>query len=114
MPVLLEMPRYTSILYSRLKYECSGLNAHLYKCNIIDSPACACRTGDEDVFHFIYQCPFYVVPREHLMFDLDRLGLENLSIPVLFNLDAQLAPDMVLRVQNLIYTFIRCTRRFQT
>lgn len=39
--------------------------------------------------------------------DLDMLGLENLYIPVFFNLNAQLAPDMVLHVQNLLlYTFM--------
>ena len=50
-PPLKELPRYPSILYTRLKYACSGLNAHLNHSNIIPSPLCACATGVEDLWY---------------------------------------------------------------
>ena len=72
-PMLLELPRYSSILYSRLNYGCSSLNSDLFNSNLVPTPLCSCRTGIEDLFHFLYNCHFYDVIRENLVFELTEL-----------------------------------------
>ena len=111
-PSLQEMPRFLSILYTKLKCLCSGLNAHLFHSNLVPSPRCACGTGVEDVFHYLYNCPFYDLPREMLMFELDELGIINLSIPYLLHCDAHLSPELIPHVQQCVYRYISSTRRF--
>ena len=40
--------------------ECSALNAHLYRKNIVPSPSCIC-CGFESPYHFLFVCPKYTV-----------------------------------------------------
>ena len=54
--------RIGQILHARLRMECSSLNAHLYRKNIVPSPTCSCG-GFESTYHFFFQCPNYAVTR---------------------------------------------------
>ena len=47
------------------------------------------------LFHFMYNFPFYDAQLEILMFELDRHGLQNLSLPILVDCDAHLRPDLI-------------------
>ena len=77
------------------------------------SPQCDCGTGIEDLFHFLYNCPFYDVIRERLMFDLTALGLINISIPVLFDCDLHIDNSATIhRLQEALFRYIISTRRF--
>ncbi|MEW8542639.1 MAG: reverse transcriptase family protein, partial [Candidatus Thiodiazotropha sp.] len=50
--------RLGQVLHTRLRLECSSLNAHLYSRNLVDSPLCVC--GEiENTTHFIFNCPNY-------------------------------------------------------
>ena len=111
-PYLVELPRYPSILYNRLKYGCSVLNYDLYHANLVPDPRCECRLGDETLFHFLYDCPFYDTQRERLMFNLSNLGLINLSIPYLFHCDGNLESAVIPQVQSFIFHYIMSTNRF--
>ena len=42
--------------------ECSALNAHLYRNNIVPSPSCICG-GFENPYHFLFVCPKYTVAK---------------------------------------------------
>ena len=62
---LLKPPKYFNcgsrigqIMHARLRMECSSLNAHLYRKNIVPSPSCSCG-GFESVYHFFFECPNY-------------------------------------------------------
>ena len=113
LPVLLEIPRYPSILYSRLKYACSALNSHLHHANLVPSPLCSCNTGIEDLFHYLYNCPLYDHQRDLLMFELDEMGLLDLSIPVLFDMERHITDESTLfRAQASVFKYIVNTKRF--
>ena len=62
--------RIGQILHARLRMECSTLNAHLYRKNIVPSPSCIC-CGFESPYHFLFVCPKYTVARD--MFLLKNL-----------------------------------------
>ena len=70
--------RMGQILYARLALDCSSLNAHLYRKNIIDSPSCSCG-GFESAYHLFFTCPNYNCPRNaNLATDLHNYSTYNL------------------------------------
>ena len=58
--------RYLAILHARLRMGRSQLNDHLYKIGIKDSPLCSCGQGVDDVWHYIFMCPLFVIHRNCL------------------------------------------------
>ena len=65
----------TGIWLSRLRMGLSGLNAHRFNYNFIQSPLCDhCQLGNETTTHYFFWCPVYGVPRAVLMDEL-RLNL---------------------------------------
>ena len=112
-PSILQLPRYPSVLYTRLACKCSSLNAHLFHANLALSAMCACNSGIEDNFHFFYNCPFYDTHRERLMYELDQLGLRDLSLPILLHSDVLVPKDTIPRIQSIVFRYILATRRFQ-
>ena len=61
--------RIGQIVHTRLRLECSSLNAHLYSKNIVDSPLCVC--GDiENSTHFFFNCSRYTVIRRNILAEL--------------------------------------------
>ena len=58
--------RRGQILHARLRMDCSSLNGHLYKKNIVPSPSCSCG-GYESVYHFFFKCPNYRITRDRIL-----------------------------------------------
>lgn len=50
--------RKGQILHARLRMDCSSLNSHLYRKNIVDTPSCTCGEF-ESSYHFFFHCPKY-------------------------------------------------------
>ena len=46
--------------------ECSSLNSHLYRKNIVPSPSCLCG-GFDSAAHFFFTCPGYSIPRNRYL-----------------------------------------------
>ena len=55
--------RIGQILHARLRMECSSLNSHLYRKNIVPTPSCACGSF-ESPYHYLFQCPRYANARQ--------------------------------------------------
>ena len=49
-----EGPRKLNILHTRLRYQCSSLNADLKRINVINDSKCTCGSPYEDAYHFFY------------------------------------------------------------
>lgn len=54
--------RIGQILQARMRMECSSLNSHLYRKNIVPTPSCQCG-GFESPYHFFFKCPRYAAVR---------------------------------------------------
>ena len=78
--------RKGQILHARLRMECSSLNSHLFRKNIVPSPSCICGRF-ESTYHFLFECPKYSKTRnlllppnllefttEHLLFGRDDMS----------------------------------------
>lgn len=51
--------RLGQILHTRLRLECSSLNDHLFRKNIVASPLCNNCGCVETTYHFLLECPHY-------------------------------------------------------
>lgn len=75
-----EGPRKLNILHTRLRYQCSSLNADLKRINVINDPKCSCGSPYEDAFHFFLECPLYMNQRTALF---NNLGANDIHIEIL-------------------------------
>ena len=79
--------RKVQILHSKLRLECSALNEHLFRKNLVDSPRCSCGSI-ETPYHYLLQCPKYRTARAESIQLLDiplnthnlLFGNENFSV----------------------------------
>ena len=84
---LLKPPKYFNcgsrigqIMHARLRMECSSLNAHTYRKNIVPRPSCSCG-GFESVYHFFFECPNYAdIRTSHLPNNLKDLNTNSSSV----------------------------------
>ena len=54
--------RIGQLLHTRIRLECSSLNAHLYRKNIVPEPTCQCG-GFKSSYHFFFVCPIFLDAR---------------------------------------------------
>ena len=58
--------RMGQILHTHIRLECSSLNAHLYRKNIVPELTCQCG-GFESSYHFFFVCPIFVDARSRYL-----------------------------------------------
>ena len=51
--------RLGQILHSRLRLNNIGLNDHLFRYGLVDTPSCTCGSNTESSRHFLLHCPIY-------------------------------------------------------
>lgn len=75
-----QVSRKAQVLHSRLRLECSSLNQHLHKKNLVDNPFCACGMV-ESSSHFLLSCVRYNHIRQHYFSTLQH----PLTVSILLN-----------------------------
>jgi hypothetical protein len=70
-----EGPRKLSILHTRLRHQCSSLNADLSKIHIINNFKCNCGASFEDAIHYFLECPLYLNERRTLLSNCDDINI---------------------------------------
>ena len=105
--------RKLSIIHSKLRMECSSLNAHLFKLNIIDNQLCSCGLCPENNFHFFFECRLYEVYRITMLNKLQALNL-NKRIDLNFVLFGDINSSFTSNknIVLIIQEFIEATKRF--
>ena len=64
-----ESPRKLNILHTRLRHQCSSLNAYLSRIHVINNYKCYCSASFEDAIQYFLECPLYL--NETLLFGKD-------------------------------------------
>jgi len=75
--------RLGQILHSRLRMQCSSLNQHLYRKNIVDSPNCICGLT-ESTTHYLFHCLRYTAQRQ--------MYINSINVPI--NLTTEIHPNL--------------------
>lgn len=103
----IQTSRLGQILHTRLRLECSSLNHHLYKKNLVESPLCSCGAS-ETTFHFLFSCTHYNFLRQRYFSGLGH----PLTVDLLLNGN----PNENVAVNNTIFKsvqlYILATKRF--
>ena len=73
----IQTSRIGQILHTRIRLECSSLNQHLYKKNLINSPNCSCGQV-ESAAHFLLSCPRYN--------QIQQRYFQNIPLPLTVNI----------------------------
>ena len=68
-------PKKLSILHTRLRHQCSSLNADLSKIHIINNLKCNCGASFEDAIHYFLECPLYLNERRTLLSNCDDINI---------------------------------------
>ena len=116
--------RISSIFHTRLRLGHSGLNGHLYRIGLRDTPSCTCGYIEESVIHYLLFCPNYVEERAKLFTLLQRSLAPHVNIMTMFadrpmdltNLLLCSLPDIPVAASKCIFkevqSFIAATNRF--
>ncbi|MEW8548206.1 MAG: reverse transcriptase family protein [Candidatus Thiodiazotropha sp.] len=103
----IQLSRKGQILHARIRLECSSLNQHLFKKNLVSSPLCSCGQP-ETSSHFLLFCTNYNLLRQRYLSVLPH----RLSLSLLLNGD----PNEPEVVNNIIFKhvqlYILSTKRF--
>jgi hypothetical protein len=102
--------RLGQILHARLRMQCSSLNHHLFRKNIVNSPFCQCG-ATETTAHFLLHCPRHNATRLRY--------IHTINLPINLNTDLllfgstdltnTLNTDIFLNVQKFIISSKRFT-----
>lgn len=108
--------RLSQILHTRLRTECSSLNHHLFRRNLVPSPNCICGETESNN-HFLLSCPRYNLIRQDMLNSI-QLKLPN-NFPITTHLLLTGDNDALSVEENTlifaeIHKYIRKTKRFTT
>ena len=100
-----------SIIIYRIRTGCSALNNDLFLKNIIESPLCACRSGDtENADHFFLKCMLYNEHRLELFRKVSQFC--NISLDVLLKGNLTLSFETNMEIFKSVQRYIQSTKRF--
>ena len=88
------------ILYSRLRMQCSSLNQHLYRKNIVDPPNCICVLT-KSTTHYLFHCPRYTAQRQ--------MYINSINVPINVTTEILLFGSLFLAVQKFVIRSKRFT-----
>ena len=102
--------RKGQILHTRLRLECSSLNDHLFKHNLVDNCKCACGHPRETTTHFFFHCTLFNRHRLECFRQIPRVFKHDTST-FLFG-DTHVAEDQNCELFTIIQKYIMQTKRF--
>ena len=102
--------RVSSILLTRLRHNCSSLNADLFRVNIVSNPTCSCGAVLEDAKHFFFECRLYTEQKNRLYDSLNFIPVVTLDL--LVNGNADFPGETNVIIKRAVLRYIKETRRF--
>ena len=102
--------RLDQILHTRLRTECSSLNQHLFRRNLVQKPYCLC--GEiEDNKHFLLTCPCYNQMRAEMVLSIQRkINVELTTDVLLFGTDA-VSEEVNTSIFKAVQKYIKLSKR---
>ena len=104
-------PRQLQILHTKIRTGCSALNNDLFLKNIVESPLCACRSGDiENADHFFLKCMLYNEHRLELFRKVSQFC--DITLDVLLKGNLILSFETNMEIFKSVQRYIQSTKRF--
>ncbi|MCG8096842.1 MAG: hypothetical protein JAZ17_25000 [Candidatus Thiodiazotropha endolucinida] len=105
--------RIPQILHTRLRTECSALNQHLFRRNLIPSPNCTCGNVESNK-HFLLECERFRLTRAEMLTKIrNYIPPDTVITPkLLLQGDRNISVENNIRIFEDVQTFITKTNRF--
>ena len=104
--------RKYNIVLCRLRNRCSILKADLFRCSLVDSPACQCGFPNETCQHFFFSCSKYNDHRLVLFSSIEEIGILNASLNLLLCGSQAFSLVQNKKIVDFVLQFIKQTKRF--
>ena len=101
-----------SILYTRLRNNCSNLNDDLFRNHIHDNPLCDLCGKVEDAIHYFFNCRKFTIVRQGFN-DTVRV-FQPLSIDMILCGNYNLNMENNIVLFRAVHRYIHATKRFKT
>jgi hypothetical protein len=101
--------RLGQILHSRIRMQCSSLNQHLYRKNIVNSPNWICGLTKSTI-HYLFHCLRYTAQRQVY---INSINVPiNLTTEILLFESPKLAPNQNVELFLAVQRIVICSKRF--
>ena len=103
--------RFNQVLHTRLRTECSSLNQHLHKRNLVCNPYYICGEVESNT-HYLLTCPRYTRMRDEMVTSISQIT--NLSITtdvLLFGTD-EVSDEVNTTIVMAVQKYIKTSKRF--
>ena len=99
--------RKHSIILTRIRHNCSSLNADLNRVNIVPSSACSCGANFETAQHYFFECRNYTNQRYNLLSFASVVTLDTLVYGC-----STLDNERNKLIINAVLVYIKDSKRF--
>ena len=101
--------RINEIALTRIKHNCSGLKANLFRANIVPSADYSCGPFTENAEHYFFDCTLYNIPRNRLFTSLPPVPI---NLNTLVKGHEFLSPETNRAIHKSVLQFVKDSDRF--
>ena len=101
--------RKEQLLHTRLRLGMSDLNYDLYNRHLRNNTNCACGFENENVEHYLLNCPSYINVRVNT---IDTLPIELRTVQILLHGKQELNLQTNTNIFDIVQNYIKQTNRF--
>ena len=98
------------IILTRIRHNCSNLNADPQRVNIVPSPSCSCSANSETALHYFFECRNFENQRQNLFRALSFISVITLDTLLYGFLTFDNERNAL--IINAVLLFIKETKRF--
>ena len=102
--------RLNDIILTRIRHNCSNLNADLFRVNISANSNCRCGAVNENAHHYFLECISYVEQRNRLFSSINPLV--NVHLKLITDANAALNAETNAVIYSAVLKYIKDTQRF--
>ena len=97
--------RFNQVLHTRLQTECSSLNQHLHKRNLVGNPYCICGEVESNT-HYLLTCPRYTRMCDEMVTSISQITNLTITTDVLtITTDVLTITTDVLTITTVVLLF---------
>ena len=103
--------RFNQVIHTRLQTECSSLNQHLHKRNLVCNAFCICGEVESNT-HYLLTCPRYTRMRDEMVKSINQITNPTITTDVLLFGTDEVSDEVNTTIFKAVQIFIKTSKRF--
>ena len=99
------------MLHTRLRTECSSLNQHLHKRNLVGNPYCIFGEVESNT-HYLLTCPRHTHMRDEMVASISQITNLTITTDVLLFGTDEVSDKVNTTIFEAVQKFIKTSKRF--